>query len=72
MELGYSPSLMGAEETTLKPSACSTFSQVKVMLFSVLPIIFNFKLTSTKESSSKWNLFTAERSDSNFDDLAVT
>lgn len=71
-ELGYGPSLIGAEETILKPSACSTLSQDKVMLFSVLLVTFNFKLMSTKESSSKWNLFTAERSDSYSDDLAVT
>lgn len=71
-ELGYGPSLIGAEDTTLKPSACSTASQDKLILFTVFPVTFNFKLMSTKESSSKWNLFTAERSDSYSDDLAVT
>jgi len=72
IELGYGPSLIGAEEIIVKPSACSTLSQDTVMLFSVLVVTFNFKLTSTKESSSKWNLFTAECSDSNSDSLAVT
>jgi len=70
--LGYGPSLIGAEEMILKPSACSTLSQDIVILFSVLAVIFNFKSTSTRESSSKWNLFTAECSDSNSDSLAVT